>query len=144
MEWSAMKQILNWKDYDNLNVQYFYCLLKMANGNTSFEWPMSLTKQITNINIIKQLYELKTSIKLDQSGWHTGVPFLHFPPKSILPLSVCYLSVIKIHEIWLMIFPVNLWATFFFLIIIKLSQCMKMSKECTDDSKPQYYWTKET
>lgn len=47
MEWSAMKQVFNWKDGDNLNFQYFYCLLKMANDMTCHECPMSLTKQIT-------------------------------------------------------------------------------------------------
>lgn len=47
MKWSAMKQILNWKDCDNLNFQYFYCLLKMANGITCYECPMSPTEQIT-------------------------------------------------------------------------------------------------
>lgn len=47
MTWRAMKQIFNWKDCDNLNFQYLYCLLKMANDITCPECLMSLTKQIT-------------------------------------------------------------------------------------------------
>lgn len=45
-EWSAMKQTLNWKDCDNLNFQYFCCLLKMANGITYYECPMRLTNSL--------------------------------------------------------------------------------------------------
>lgn len=53
-----MKHIFNWKECDNLNFQYFYCLLKMANGITWHECPMSLAKQIL-ITITKRVHSVK-------------------------------------------------------------------------------------
>lgn len=70
MKWSAMKQILNWKDCDNLNIQYFYCLLKMANGITCYECPMTLTKQIT-ITTANDFEELNIASK------HCSLLFLY-------------------------------------------------------------------
>lgn len=58
MERRAMKQVFNWKDGDNLNFQYFYCLLKLANDVTCHEWPMSLTKQIS-ITVTKPSEEFR-------------------------------------------------------------------------------------
>lgn len=120
--WSAMKQILNWKDCDNLNFQFFLLPIKMANGITCHECPMSLTKQITIIQKNKKskwLWRTEYSVTLGQSRLMNNTP-LGFWKVSFAEFSerwhqhYNYIKILEINKWGLMVFLMNQCAEYFF------------------------------